>query len=1325
MFLADVLDAEVPEDIARAARASTTAVLVATPVGDGRARSSTPSWSPACKRACGRTCACAGRCSAPQELVRAVLGHRLGLDRRARAGAATTSCGCSRSPSSRARSRARARGGRQRRRGGRACSSRCSATGVEPADSIPRAPPLTLRGMTGRLRRTLTDPAATAADARGGGVDPRRARRSRVSRAPIRRTGTGSRRSSTDAARCSTGRAGARLARRASRRIEESALDWFLETVARQRLRHRGQRRHDRALGDGDDDRSADRTASGRRSRSAGGSWSSSRRGSRSDSGASRGASSQALADYLADFATPASALVAAEGRFELTRSATARSCAARSTASRSRRRRGRDRRPQDRDARSQAGRREASAARRLPARLRRGALDESCSSIGDHRAGGAKLLFVKRGHRRQAVPRGASGGASTPRRSRRSATASGRGGASSRRPSFDGVGRRRAASSTRTTPSCGCTGSRRCPVTERDVARAAPERRSRSPRGSSSIRRPSSRPPSSRRRSSARARRSPAPAAARPRRWPTACSGCSPTGIVRAVRDPRASPSRARRPGSSRSRDPRPHRPARREAGLIADDYDPLDAPEIATYNSFANALFRDNATVIGREADGACSARRRPGSSPAPIVTTQRRPPAARAGPARSTPLTEAVLASEPRASPRTSPTPSEVRALAARFAAIADLPLGAQGRATPASPTSSRNVGAARPAPRPRRRVRRGEASTRLRRVLRPGGARARDRCARSRASPRSSATGTASCCSTSTRTPRSCRPGCSSELFARASRDGGRRPEPVDLRLARREREQPRAFADAVRSRRPAFALSTSWRNGTPHPGCREPRSSSRSPSASADVRSSGSSRDRTRRATRSTSSFRRDREGGGGDRSRAGSPTRLAEPAGPGAPPTAALLMRARKNQPVVPRRAARARRPLPRARRRRPARRARGRRPGERAVRSCTAPTPAWSCCACSRARAGASGSQDLHELGDLSSLLASAASTSAAAARRGARDACATRSPRASAGRSSTPSTSSPRAEARPQRVGARSASSASSACATPAQVFARLRLAAGPRPARLRRRRRARAAARHRGRRPTRSARSARRRSRRSSTRSRGYLASTTSRRLGGFLAWLREAEKREDLSPRPEDPEPGTVQVLTIHGAKGLEWDVVAVPRLVDDELPAGTQGARGWMRSASCRGSSAATPPTCPRCHGARLQTSSHASRRRGRGGRTGRRRPSSGRPRRTALRASIRSVERGPRPRSRTELERRPLRQRSARGRTPHSTGRCSRVGSMRRRLAPSTGRRPRPLGRRERRRPPQERMGTGPAQRFPRSVCRARRATCSSEVCRP
>jgi DNA helicase-2/ATP-dependent DNA helicase PcrA len=82
-------------------------------------------------------------------------------------------------------------------------------------------------------------------------------------------------------------------------------------------------------------------------------------------------------------------------------------------------------------------------------------------------------------------------------------------------------------------------------------------------------------------------------------------------------------------------------------------------------------------------------------------------------------------------------------------------------------------------------------------------------------------------------------------------------------------------------------------------------------------------------------------------------------------------------------------------------------------------------------------------------------------------------------------------------------------------------------------------------------------------------------GYLAlDDSSTRVGselsGFLAWLRAAEEKEDLSPRPEDPEPGTVQILTVHGAKGLEWDLVAVPRLVADELPSKPiEGTNGWL------------------------------------------------------------------------------------------------------------------------------------------------------------
>ena len=77
-------------------------------------------------------------------------------------------------------------------------------------------------------------------------------------------------------------------------------------------------------------------------------------------------------------------------------------------------------------------------------------------------------------------------------------------------------------------------------------------------------------------------------------------------------------------------------------------------------------------------------------------------------------------------------------------------------------------------------------------------------------------------------------------------------------------------------------------------------------------------------------------------------------------------------------------------------------------------------------------------------------------------------------------------------------------------------------------------------------------------------------GYLAVDESASLAGFLGWLREAESRDSLAPRPEEPEPGTVQLMTIHGAKGLEHDLVVVPRLVDGESPASpNDGYTGWL------------------------------------------------------------------------------------------------------------------------------------------------------------
>lgn len=77
------------------------------------------------------------------------------------------------------------------------------------------------------------------------------------------------------------------------------------------------------------------------------------------------------------------------------------------------------------------------------------------------------------------------------------------------------------------------------------------------------------------------------------------------------------------------------------------------------------------------------------------------------------------------------------------------------------------------------------------------------------------------------------------------------------------------------------------------------------------------------------------------------------------------------------------------------------------------------------------------------------------------------------------------------------------------------------------------------------------------------------RTFLVSDERGSVGSLLAWLDHAEETDELMPRPEPPEPGVVQLLTIHGAKGLEWDAVAVVRLVQDELPKRPRTTLGWM------------------------------------------------------------------------------------------------------------------------------------------------------------
>jgi DNA helicase-2/ATP-dependent DNA helicase PcrA len=76
--------------------------------------------------------------------------------------------------------------------------------------------------------------------------------------------------------------------------------------------------------------------------------------------------------------------------------------------------------------------------------------------------------------------------------------------------------------------------------------------------------------------------------------------------------------------------------------------------------------------------------------------------------------------------------------------------------------------------------------------------------------------------------------------------------------------------------------------------------------------------------------------------------------------------------------------------------------------------------------------------------------------------------------------------------------------------------------------------------------------------------------FAASGEAPTLSAFLAFLEAAETAErGLRPGEVEVTGDRVQVVTVHGAKGLEWDAVFVTGLVDQVFPAGHAKDRAWL------------------------------------------------------------------------------------------------------------------------------------------------------------
>ena len=75
--------------------------------------------------------------------------------------------------------------------------------------------------------------------------------------------------------------------------------------------------------------------------------------------------------------------------------------------------------------------------------------------------------------------------------------------------------------------------------------------------------------------------------------------------------------------------------------------------------------------------------------------------------------------------------------------------------------------------------------------------------------------------------------------------------------------------------------------------------------------------------------------------------------------------------------------------------------------------------------------------------------------------------------------------------------------------------------------------------------------------------------YEQSTQRPSLRGLISWLDYALEHENFELPKSGAKKGVVQLMSIHAAKGLEWDLVAVTGLVEGSFPVGARDSSGWL------------------------------------------------------------------------------------------------------------------------------------------------------------